>query len=62
MPIYEFECKNCKKITQKYLPINSKIKICECKHCGSRAKKILSSVIFNIRGYSEKNGYSKGEK
>ena len=59
MPIYEFECNNCNKITQKYFPMKSKTKTYKCKYCGSKAKKILSTAIFNIKGFSEKNGYSK---
>jgi len=62
MPLYEYMCKKCMKITTE-LVIRDK-EITKCKFCGENtAKKILSSPSgFNIKGYSAKNGYSKGEK
>ena len=58
MPLYEFKCKKCGKITEKMFSINEDVEyiICECDYI---ANKILSSGIFNIKGYSEKNGYFK---
>lgn len=59
MPIYEFRCPKCKKITEKMFSINEKSDYIVCK-CGYIATKILSPVFNRIKGFSEKNGYSKG--
>lgn len=60
MPIYEFKCSKCKRTTEKMLPITDDRDYIIC-NCDYIATKILSSGIFNIKGYSEGNGYSKGE-
>lgn len=62
MPIYEFKCSKCNKISSKLLPIGSNLKNIECSKCGGEAKKILSTNNFRINGYSYKNGYSRGNK
>ena len=64
MPLYEFMCDDCMKLTTKLLRPNDKRKIIKCSHCGHEtAKKIISAPGgFDIKGYSAKNGYSKGEK
>lgn len=61
MPIYEYKCEKCKKITERFFKINedSNYIICDCDYI---ANKILSPGIFNIKGFSENNGYSKEEK
>lgn len=62
MPIYEFKCEKCGRMTIKRYPINSNIKKVECKECNGKANKIISQSTFRVNGYSFKNGYSKGEK
>ena len=62
MAIYEFRCKKCMKITTKSLPISSGKRRTRCDFCGEESEKIVSINTFRIKGYSEKNGYSKGEK
>lgn len=59
MPIYEYKCKKCYKVTEKFFKMNKEPDwiICECNYVSN---KILSSGIFNIKGYSESNGYSRG--
>lgn len=63
MPIYEFMCGKCLKITQESLPINSNKKLTDCRFCKrNRARKIISQYSgYRMNGYSEKNGYA-GEK
>jgi len=61
MPIYEFKCKNCGNVESRRYPINSNIKKITCWKCKGNAIKIISSSNFIMNGYSEKNGYSKGE-
>ena len=60
MPIYEFQCEGCYKISERIVPQG--VKIVECDHCGDFAHKIISAGSFKINGYSESNGYSKGGK
>ena len=64
MAIYEFKCTKtrCGRINIVSLPINNTIKKVKCDNCGSDAERIISSVSFKIKGYSSKNGYSKGEE
>jgi putative FmdB family regulatory protein len=63
MPIYEFMCESCFKITVESLPITSNKKNTKCDWCEKKAKRIISAPSgFEIKGYSAKNGYSKGDK
>lgn len=63
MPIYEFMCEKCMRITSKMLSIEDKTKIIDCEKCNSgKANRIMSVTGgHDIKGYSAKNGYSKGE-
>lgn len=59
MPIYEYACKKCGYIFEK-VNINKVTKLTvKCPNCDDIAKRIMSSSNFVIKGYSEKNGYSK---
>ncbi len=62
MPIYEFKCKTCKKVSE-VLVKNSEMdkKIVDCPLCGQDAKKIMSVSLFKVNGFSEANGYA-GDK
>jgi len=60
MPLYEFRCECCSKITERITKHTDVI--VECVHCGDFAKRIISSGSFKINGFSEANGYSKGKK
>jgi len=60
MPIYEFMCGNCLKITSEFLPISSVKQLTKCRFCDLvRARRIISSGVYKMKGFSEKNGYSK---
>ena len=63
MPIYEFKCKTCKKVSE-ILVQNSEMDktIMMCPECGQDAKKQMSSSSFIINGFSEKNGYAGKQK
>ena len=51
MPIYEFECGKCKKITEESHSMNDIPKVIKCGKCGSDAKKILSTNAgFILKG------------
>ncbi len=58
MPLYEYACVECGKITEKLVSVTMK-ELLICCDCGGKAKKIISSGSFIVNGYNEKNGYSK---
>jgi len=63
MPTYEYFCKNCEMVMERYLPINTRIKFLICHKCGGKAKKIISNSTFILKGggwYTE--GYTKEKK
>jgi len=64
MPIYEFKCKNCGNIDEKYfksdtadLVLSGKL-VFLCKRCGGSTKRIISISSYKMSGYNEANGYS----
>lgn len=62
MAIYEFKCPKCLVIVQESHNIKSNVKKAKCWKCNEFiAERIISGSSFRIKGYSEKNGYSKGK-
>ena len=66
MPVYEFQCTDCKEIFEEFVPVGQKTH--KCPHCGGKAKKIISSVgiIFKGSGFyctdnRSGNGGGKGK-
>lgn len=57
MPCYEYQCKSCNKILQKWMSMKDMQKSVKCD-CGKTAKKIISRSSFKINGFNEGNGYS----
>jgi putative FmdB family regulatory protein len=60
MPIYEYACENCGKVTEKLVNISSDNQETDCPECGGKAVKIMSASAFHLKGggwYSQ--GYSK---
>jgi putative FmdB family regulatory protein len=63
MAIYEFKCPKCLVITRESHPMSSKVDKAKCWKCGQfSAERMISPSNFRIKGYSEKNGYSKRNK
>ena len=63
MPIYEFRCEKCGKITSKILPIKNNVKNVQCMFCTGFSKKIMSKTNFKLKGGGwASSGYSKGGK
>ena len=63
MPIYEFRCNKCMKFTTVLLPISSTKKKIKCNFCDDYAeRKISVTGGYKMKGFSAKNGYSKGDK
>jgi len=60
MPIYEYQCSECNKVTEDFTTISENKKELKCE-CGSPAKRIISGSTFVIHGYSEANGYASKE-
>jgi len=53
MPIYEYECKNCGKISEFLERVGGEIVVKECKHCGSKnLKRIFSTASIRSGGNS----------
>lgn len=62
MPIYEYACENCGKVTQKLISFSQKTEEIECPECKGTAKNIVSTSAFHLKGggwYSQ--GYGKTE-
>lgn len=57
VPLYEFNCKNCKKPFERYC--NTYTVETTCPVCGKLSNKIMSPSSFVVNGHNEKNGYSK---
>jgi putative FmdB family regulatory protein len=59
MPIYEYQCKKCGYIFEQIEFKGIKKISTICPVCENIAPRVISSGSFRIKGYSEKNGYSK---
>ena len=46
MPLYEFECIQCKNKFEKVSNLKDRKKAVNCPNCGNQAKRILSSFAF----------------
>jgi putative FmdB family regulatory protein len=64
MPVYEFECEQCGKITVARLPISSKQQVVKCDYCSEvKAKRIISASTFVLKGGGWfADNYNKKEK
>jgi putative FmdB family regulatory protein len=61
MPIYEYECSKCGKITEAMQRFSDP-PLTECSHCGGPVRKMISMSTFHLKGsgwyvtdYSGKN-------
>lgn len=68
MPIYEYKCKKCKKITEVFQRITDP-PIKKCEFCGGKLVKLISSNSFILKGsgwfktdYKDKSKPSKSKK
>jgi putative FmdB family regulatory protein len=60
MPIYEYECKKCGRITEALQGFNDP-PLKKCKHCKGKLEKLISLSSFQLQGtgwYS--TDYAKG--
>ena len=59
MPIYEYKCRTCKKISESFeSTYKNARKVILCPECGQDAFKIMSTGTFKVNGFNEKNGYA----
>ena len=62
MPIYEYECRKCKALTEVFQKLNDKPPV-KCKECGGRLERLISAPAIQFKGsgwyvtdYGGKNG------
>ncbi len=49
MPLYEYECKQCKRHTEKIQKF-SDVEITECPHCGGPLERVISAPAISFKG------------
>ncbi|MFP3982673.1 MAG: FmdB family zinc ribbon protein [Desulfurivibrionaceae bacterium] len=61
MPIYEYECEKCQKITEKWQNITED-PLTTCPECQGLLKKVISRTSFHLKGGGWfADGYSNGK-
>ena len=61
MPLYEYECLNCKRHTEKIQKFSDP-EITTCPHCGGELKRVISAPAFALKGggwYADGYGSAK---
>lgn len=65
MPIYEYQCSKCQKVTEVWQKVSDPAPK-TCKHCGGKKlKKIVSQTAFQLKGsgwYKDLYSSKKPEK
>jgi putative FmdB family regulatory protein len=49
MPIYEYECADCRRLTEALLKIGEK-EPRKCPHCGGKLSRLISRTSFQLKG------------
>lgn len=49
MPIYEYQCAACGRITERWQKF-SEPPLATCPHCGGSLTKLISSCAFHLKG------------
>lgn len=61
MPLYEYECKQCKKHTE-HIQKFSDPEITECPHCGGLLQRVVTAAAISFKGGGwYKDGYSSAK-
>ena len=50
MPIYEYECKKCKRVFEKLVPLDSPLPACKGCKTEKKVKKKVSKCAFALKG------------
>ena len=68
MPIYEYECTKCHKITEAWQKFSDK-PLSTCRHCSGKLHRIISQSTFHLKGtgwyatdYANKSGSTPAPK
>ena len=68
MPVYEYECTKCNKITEAWQKFSDK-PLETCRHCSGKLHRIISQSTFHLKGtgwyatdYANKSGWSPATK
>lgn len=60
MPIYEYECKGCRRKFEIFQKISDK-PLSNCPECGGKCRRLISQTSFALKGGGwYKDGYSSG--
>lgn len=54
MPIYEYKCRNCNKVFERFSILGKKNITQMCPHCNGVGDKIISISNFNMQHWREK--------
>jgi putative FmdB family regulatory protein len=58
MPIYEYQCEKCEDVSEAIQKFSDE-PLTECKECGGKLKKMISSGSFHLKGQGwAKDGYT----
>ncbi len=49
MPIYEYECRKCEKVTEEWQSMSEE-PLTTCPDCNGELKKLISSSSFQLKG------------
>jgi putative FmdB family regulatory protein len=68
LPIYEYECEDCRKTFEVFLSVKAK-PVTQCRHCnGTNIRKLVSNCSFQLKGtgwyltdYAKKDDKAKEE-
>ena len=48
MPLYQFECEACHRVTETFMDIEKRQKYIKCEHCGGPAERLLGAPSVYI--------------
>jgi putative FmdB family regulatory protein len=49
MPVYEYECQQCKEVTEAMQKF-SDAPLTKCPHCAGKLRKMISQSAFHLKG------------
>ena len=58
MPIYEYKCKSCNRLTSQFFKMASSEKAPPCQHCGAKTARALSRFAMGRSASSAKSDFS----
>jgi putative FmdB family regulatory protein len=58
MPIYEYQCKSCKRLTSAFVRNAAKEVAPACQHCGAKTARALSRFALGRSASSAKSDFS----